>query len=172
MDAFHYVNHNVQEFDSANTRGFRIAGELALPGGNYVVSAKLNAGVNVNSGYPPPAWPYAGGAAILSLGGSHDMAFVSAKPESGENNDNLALSVAAKTSGNRKVRLYYIASYPLRTFVSAIRITALKVDKLDITEVGTDYTDVPEDPDEMLLRAMLNPRWRVSDFLRRIPDDG
>ena len=147
MEAFFYANHTSQIFDSINTPGYRLIGELELDPGNYLVFAKADIATNVAGGYPPPVWPQGGGAVYLTLGKSSDTAYATVKPETGNNVETIALMVAAEIGRTRRTRLYILTPYPLRTVVNSVRLAALRVDKLTIVEVGTDSTDLPEERD-------------------------
>jgi hypothetical protein len=168
MEAFFYANHTSQIFDSVSTPGYRLIGELQLDPGSYVVFAKADIATNVASGYPPPPWPHGGGAVSLTLGGSNDTAYAAVKPESGDNIETVALMVAAEIGRSRRARLYILNPYPLRTVVNSVRLTALRVDKLKVSEVGTDVTTLPEEKYLAVAFAMsVGKHIRAS----RLPDD-
>ena len=168
MEAFYYANQTTRGYDSASTPGFHLVGEVELPPGNYVVFAKADLGVNVDSGYPPPAWPYASGMLALTLDGKNDEAYIGVKPESSENNESVALMIAAKTSTTRHARLYFISVYPLRVYVNSVRMIAVQVDGLSVVEVGSDDTALPEEISTFArLFAEAGTRFRLSDFLKK-----
>jgi hypothetical protein len=154
MKAFFLANNHAQIFDSVSTPGHRVVGELDLPPGKYVVFAKADVGTNVATGYPPPPWPYGGGALTLTYGGASDQAYIGVKPESAENIENAALIVAAQ--GRGRARLTFIATSQLRTVVNSARLVALQLDGLSIVQVGPSGlesdSDVAEEQSSLLLQ--------------------
>ena len=142
MRAFYFANNagSIQ----TESDGRRIVGVISdLEPGNYLVFAKADVGTNVASGYPPPPWPDGGGALTLAFGGVADVSYVGVLPESGQNNENVGLMLAAKTDARDSARLYFQALSPLRTVVNSVRIAALQLEELDVTVEGGG----PEDPE-------------------------
>ena len=134
-----------------------------------MVWGKLSVGVNVASGYPPPAWPDAVGVAALALGEADDMAYFGVKPESAENHCTLSLMCAATITPGRRARLYVNNLYPLPIYCSDIKLMALQMDTLTETEEGEDRQDAPEDKEERLrdaiLKAKMSDRTKIRDLL-------
>jgi hypothetical protein len=146
MEAYFYANNTAQIFSSVATPGYRLIGELELPPGSYVVTAKADIGTNATSGsYPPPAWPYTGGGVGLRLGGATDTALVAVKPESGDNLETITLMVATEISRTQHARMYMLNPYPLNVVVNSVRISAIQVDKVHVFQVGSDQSNLPEE---------------------------
>lgn len=142
MRAFYFAN-NVGSIQTSSD-GRRIVGVISdLEPGNYLVSAKADVGTNGATGYPPPPSPWGGGALTLAFAGVADVSYVGVLPESGQNNENVALMLAAKTDVQDSVRLYFQAITQLRTVVHSVRISALQLEELDISVEGGSG---PEDP--------------------------
>jgi hypothetical protein len=176
MKAFFFANNTSQSLVSSDGR--RLVGTInSLEPGAYIVIAKASVGTNVASGYPPPAYPYSAGVLTLSFGGATDLAYVGVLPESGQNNENLTIMVAAETGERRDAHLYFQALYPLRTVVNSARLVALQVDELSIEQEGAPPEDPDRDADEarsMLLKAILtepSSAALMTDLLRA-RDDG
>jgi hypothetical protein len=176
MKAFYFANHTTTVLTSSDGRSLVGAIDDLEPG-NYLVFAKTDIGTNVASGYPPPPWPWGGGALTLSFGGATDISYVSVVPEEGQNNENVELMVAAKTDAQSSARLYFQAVYSLRIALNAVRLTVLQLEELSITEEG----EAPPDPTEeannaraSLIQGGLNDVSSAQLFtsLLRRHDDG
>jgi hypothetical protein len=164
MKAF-YVANNATSIQTESDYRRQVGVIPDLEPGNYLVFAKADVGTNVAGGYPPPPWPDGGGALTLAFGGV---------PESGQNNENVALMIAAKTDSRDSARLYFQALSPLRIAVNSVRLAALQLDELDVTVEGGG----PEDPEveenaaraAAIRRAMTDVEHArlVSDVLSRI----
>ncbi len=165
--AWYHENNVTQRLDSSS-RGYILVGQLDLEPGEYLVWAKLSVGVNASSGYPGPAWPHGGGHALLAYGDGHDGAYVSIKPESGDNNDTVALLTAGKRNLPRKARLFFINPYPLTVFINTVRIAALQLETLTSAIVGEDNDSVPEDPADKLRNQILRSVYDVNDISKYI----
>jgi hypothetical protein len=118
---------------------------------------KLNVGINVQGGYPPPAWPHAGGAAILALGDAEDQAYVGLKPDAAENNDSITLMFATHIDQNRRARLYVINTHPLPIYCNAIKLMAIQLESLDEDQSGQRATRYAprEEQEEEHIRTTL-----------------
>lgn len=142
MKAFYFANNTSQIHTSSDGR--RIVGVISdLEPGNYLVFAKADVGTNVASGYPPPPAPEGGGALTLAFGGVADVSYMGVLPETGENNANIALILAAKTDTRDSARLYFQALSLLRTVVNSVRMVALQLEELDVSVEGGG----PDDPE-------------------------
>src|SRR5262245_49903250 len=126
MRGFYFENHNNLKIASGTSHN--LIGQLDLEAGAYLVWGKLSLGVNVQTGYPPPPYPFAVGMASLALGDADDTAYFGVRPESSENNATLNLMCAATINRHRRARLYVINLYPLPIFCHSIKLTALQVD--------------------------------------------
>jgi hypothetical protein len=175
MKAFHFANHTTAVLTSSDGR--HLVGEIPdLEPGSYLVWAKADIGTNVASGYPPPPWPFGAGALTLSFGGTTDVSYVGVVPESGHNNENVALMVAARTDERKSARLYFQAVYALRIAVNSVRITALQVEELSIDEEGTRPDPVEEANNigsSLIQGAMIDlaQARHLTDLIRRQDDD-
>lgn len=163
--AWYHENNVTQRIESSG-RGYILVGQLDLEPGEYLVWGKLSAGVNASSAYPGPAWPHGGGHALLAYGDGHDGAYVSIKPESGDNNDTVTLLTASKHNLPRKARLYFINPYPLPVFINTVRIAALQVDRVTSAITGESYDSVPEDPADKLRSQILRSVYDVNDIAK------
>jgi len=156
MQAFYYENNTNMKTD---TRGWILAGQLDLPPGGYAAWAKLSVGCSVASGITPPEWPYHSGVAALAYADRADQAYVGLKPENALNHTTINLMTVGKSNIARKVWLYYLNLYPLRVFLSSVRITALQVEIANQQIIGEGTEDF-EDPTEKQREAILNARLR------------
>ena len=118
--AYYHETNVTQRIESGNRQGYVLIGQIDLEPGEYLVWGKFFVGANASSSYPGPAWPHGGGHALLAYADGHDSTYVLIKPESGENNETVALLTAGKTNLHRKARLYSINPYPLPVFVNAV----------------------------------------------------
>jgi hypothetical protein len=177
VEAYFYSNHNSQVFDSSSTPGRHLVGEVGdLPAGVYLVVAKADIGVNVATGYPPPAWTHGGGALTLTFGGSTDVSYTSVRPEDGVNHENVSLMAAAQTSSTDSAQLFFQAVYPLRTVVNSVRIAVLTVDALTPIRVGRAWEVGETDADsgaQLVQHALTDVSFihMVSELIRRSDDD-
>lgn len=169
MRGFYFENHNNLKIVAGTSHN--LIGHIDLEAGSYMVWGKLSLGVNVASGYPPPAWPDAVGVATLALGEADDIAYFGVKPESAENNTTVNLMCAATINRGRRARLYVINLYPLPIFCHDIKLMALQLDTLAETEEGEDRHDAPEDKADQLRDAILNARFRDRISIRDFIDD-
>jgi len=170
----YYVANNATSIQTESDYRRQVGVIPDLEPGNYLVFAKADVGTNVAGGYPPPPWPDGGGALTLAFGGVADISYVGVLPESGQNNENVALMIAAKTDSRDSARLYFQALSPLRIAVNSVRLAALQLDELDVTVEGGG----PEDPEveenaaraAAIRRAMTDVEHArlVSDVLSRI----
>ena len=170
MRAFYFENNTTQRIPPPGATGHILVGHLELNPGDYLIWGKMCVGTNANSGYPPPGWPHGGGAATLAYADGSDQAYVSIKPDSGENNDTVSLILAAQSDRSRKARLYFINPYPLAVFVNTVRIIALQVESVTPTIVGEDHTNAPIDQQEAMRDAIMSARLRA-DWNMRITED-
>lgn len=171
MRGFLFENHTTVKVQSGT--GPILLGHLDLEPGAYLVWGKLSVGVNGISGYPPPPWPDATGAAFLALGAADDMAFYGVKPASAENNGNISLMCAATITRGRRARLYLQNLYPLPVFCNFAKVMALQVETLTEREIGEDRQDAPEDAEERLRDAIIKAKLsdRVHTYLATVRED-
>lgn len=170
MRAFSFENHT--NLKIASGTGHNLIGQLELDAGSYLVWGKLSLGVNVQSGYPPPAYPYTAGMASLALGEADDIAFFGVKPDPGENNATLNLMCAATINRSRRARLYLINLYSVPVYCHAIKVMALQVDSLSEHELGQDRRDAPEDKEERLRDALLKAKISDRSLFTDVIHDG
>lgn len=167
MRGFSFVNNGNIKVDSS---GAVLVGQLELEPGSYLLWGKLSIGVNVATGYPPPAWPYTAGAAFLALGTTADQCYFGLKPEAGGNNSAVNLMCATTITRHQRARLYLQNLYPLATYGHFIRILALQVDQLAEREVGDGRINAPQDQEELLRdaiqRARLTDQTALSELLK------
>jgi hypothetical protein len=173
MKAFYFANHTTTVLTSSDGR--RLVGAIDnLEPGNYLVFAKADIGTNVSSA---PPYPYGAGALTLSFGGATDVSYVGVVPEGGQNNENSGLIVAATTEGPASARLYFQAVYAVRMAVNSVRLAALQLDELSITQQGEAPTDSREEADNAraaLIQGAATNLEAVRAFtslLRRHDDD-
>ena len=134
MAAFYHETNTTQRVD--NGTGYKLLGQIELEPGEYLVWAKFSIGASAGS---TPAWPHAGGHGVLAYGDHYDGSYVSVKPESGSNNETVALLTAGKASATRRARLYFANPYPVPLYVNMARIVALRVDGLITSIVGETF---------------------------------
>jgi hypothetical protein len=176
MRAFFYANHNAESFDDSARR---IVGRLdALDPGAYIITATAAVGTSVAYGYPTTTFPYGYGVFTLSFGGATDLVYAGLRPEDAQNHETVALMVAAEISKERNARLYFQTVYPLKMTVYSVRLAAVQVDELRITEEGRDTTTDPQrEEDEaraaLLKGVLLDPSSaiRLTSLIRHDPDD-
>jgi hypothetical protein len=173
VKAFFYANDSGVGLNSGDPR--RVVGAIDdLEPGSYLVFAKADVGTNVESGWPPPAYPFGAGALTLSFGGATDISYVGVLPEDAENNTNVELMVAATTDDQRNARLYFQSVYPLTLWVNAVRLAVLQVDELSVTTEGQE----PDDPQANeqaranLIRAALGDVGRSRLFTTLLHGQG
>ena len=166
--AFYHETNVTQRVESGNRSGYVQVGLIDLDPGEYLVWAKLSVGVNASSSYPGPAWPYGGGHALLVYGDGHDGTYVSIKPDSGENNETVALLTAGKSNLRRKARLYFFNPYPLPVFVNTVRMAALQLERLTSAIIGESADNVPEDPDDRMRNLILRSVHDVSTIAEHL----
>ena len=166
IGAAYYHETNVTQRLDSGSRGYVLVGQIDLEPGEYLVWGKFSVGANASSSYPGPAWPHGGGHALLAYADGHDSAYVSIKPESGDNNETVTLLTAGKTNLHRKARLYFINPYPLPVFINTVRLAALQVESLTSAIVGESADTVPEDPADRLRNQMLRSVYDTTDIAK------
>ena len=152
MQAFYYANNTGQEIDAGGK--FHIVGELDLQPGAYAVWGTLSVGVSALWGYPPPPYPFGGGAATLVYADGDDQAFVGVKPEDGENNETVTLMTCARSDAAAPARLYFLNPWPLPVYIAHVRIIALAVDLVSSNVVGEDNSILPTDSSQIVGQGM------------------
>jgi hypothetical protein len=161
--AFYHETNVTQRVESGARGGYVLIGQLDLEPGEYLVWGKFSVGANASSSYPGPPWPYGGGHALLAYADGHDSTYVSIEPESGSNNETVALQTAGKTNLRRKARLYFFNPFPLPVFVNVVRMAALQLDSLATSIVGETTDMVPEDPSDRIRNQMLRAVYDTKD---------
>jgi hypothetical protein len=161
--AFYHENNVNQRVENGARGGYVLIGQLDLDPGEYLVWGKFSVGANASSSYPGPPLPYGGGHALLAYADGHDSTYVSIQPESGANNETVALQTAGKTNLGRTARLYFFNPYPLPVFVNAVRMAALQLDSLATSIVGESGDTVPEDPSDRIRNQMLRAVYDNKD---------
>lgn len=166
MRGFYFENHTGAKIESG--KGQVLVAHLDLDPGAYMVWGKLNLGVNVDSGYPPPAWPDAVGIVTLGLDRADDNAYYGVKPASAENNTSVGLMCAATIDRAQRARLYVMNLYPLPVFCHGIRLMALQLDSLSEHEVGEDVQNAPEDTEARIRDLATRARAVDRELLGRL----